>query len=298
MSIDDGYPPSGVEPPPGDEPPPDRAPPADLPAHARERLQRTRADHLFTSDLSVNEFLLIKEVGFEPIGLVMGSSIYQIRPSVTDPEHSGELASLTEALYAARGNAMTRLEEEAEALAADGVVGVRLALNLHPWGEHVAEFVAIGTAVRHGQGAPFRNRRGRPFTSNLSGQDFWTLLRSGFRPVGFVLGNCVYYVAPEELGFRVTNRNQELLEYTHALYDARERATLRLQVEAEELEAAGVVGVTFEEQQHTWQSRVATKGRRSSSGRMIELLMMGTAVVAGDQDRPVPVPALVIDANR
>ncbi len=33
---------------------------------------------LFTSDLTVNEFLLIKQAGFEPLGLVMGSSIYHI----------------------------------------------------------------------------------------------------------------------------------------------------------------------------------------------------------------------------
>ena len=37
-----------------------------------------REHQFFTSDLSVNEFLLVKEVGFQPLGLVMGSSIYHI----------------------------------------------------------------------------------------------------------------------------------------------------------------------------------------------------------------------------
>ncbi len=51
---------------------------SELPLHARERIAEMRAHKLFTSDLSVNEFLLVKEAGFDPLGLVMGSSIYQI----------------------------------------------------------------------------------------------------------------------------------------------------------------------------------------------------------------------------
>ena len=54
----------------------------DLPVHARERLSIMRGDAthrgLFTSDLSVNEFLLVREAGFDPVGLVVGSSIYHI----------------------------------------------------------------------------------------------------------------------------------------------------------------------------------------------------------------------------
>ena len=42
--------------------------PAYLPLHARERLTAMRQTHFFTSDLSVNEFLLVKEVGFAPAG--------------------------------------------------------------------------------------------------------------------------------------------------------------------------------------------------------------------------------------
>src|SRR5712692_11208344 len=55
---------------------------SDLPVHARERLSVMRGDAthrgLFTSDLSVNEFLLVREAGFDPVGLVVGSSIYHI----------------------------------------------------------------------------------------------------------------------------------------------------------------------------------------------------------------------------
>jgi len=57
----------------------------DLPVHARERLNIMRGDAthqgLFTSDLSVNEFLLVREAGFDAVGLVVGSSIYHTRIS-------------------------------------------------------------------------------------------------------------------------------------------------------------------------------------------------------------------------
>src|SRR3954447_6851370 len=105
-----------------------------LPAHAKERLARMRQGMgrkgLFTSDLSVNEFLLVKEAGFQPLGLVMGSSIFniglqQIRQGVNE-----ELTTLTQALYSARELAMVRMEEEADELGADGIVAVRLTLNI------------------------------------------------------------------------------------------------------------------------------------------------------------------------
>ena len=109
---------------------------------------------------------------------------------------------LTQALYQARELAMARMEEEAHELGADGVIGVRLKINRHAWGEALVEFVAIGTAVyaRERAGQSWRAPSGMPFTSDLSGQDFWMLLKSGYRPVSLVMGNCVYHVAHQTLG--------------------------------------------------------------------------------------------------
>src|SRR4051812_19086854 len=101
--------------------------PNDLPRHARERIAEMRQKKLFTSDLSVNEFLLVKSAGFDPLGLVMGSSIYQIAPNVPAgrvPENGMELLEMTRALYHARELAMNRMEEEASELGADGIIGV------------------------------------------------------------------------------------------------------------------------------------------------------------------------------
>ena len=56
-----------------DEAPGQRQPPPtahDLPKDAAHRLEELEHG-LFTSDLSVNEFLLVKEAGFDPVGLVV-----------------------------------------------------------------------------------------------------------------------------------------------------------------------------------------------------------------------------------
>jgi uncharacterized protein YbjQ (UPF0145 family) len=49
-----------------------RAAPRECRRPAAQRLQQNRAG-LFTSDLSVNEFLLVRQAGFRPLGLVIGS---------------------------------------------------------------------------------------------------------------------------------------------------------------------------------------------------------------------------------
>lgn len=53
-----------------------------IPPHALERLKglrsRDNAEGIFTSDFTVNEFLLVRKAGFEPVGLCVGSCIYQV----------------------------------------------------------------------------------------------------------------------------------------------------------------------------------------------------------------------------
>lgn len=260
-----------------------------VPEHARERLAAGRGTEqrrgIFTSDLSVNEFLLVREAGFEPVGLVMGTSIYHIgwqRPAL---RQSMELDILTQAMYSARDLAMTRMEEEADALDADGIVGVRLEVSRSEWGEHLAEFMAIGTAVRAREASGrYRAPSGRPFTSDLSGQDFWTLLRAGYKPIGLVMGTCVYHVGYQGLRqwFQQIGRNCEMPTFTQALYDARELSVGRMQAEAEAEQAEGIVGARVEERSHGWGSHV------------IEYFAVGTAIISERADHSIPAPSLVL----
>src|SRR5437660_1242893 len=122
-----------------------------IPDHARERLAEMRGAGgrraLFTSDLSVNEFLLTREAGFAPVGLVVGSSIYHIGFQMGRWNTNMELEKLTQAMYHARELAMARMEAEAEAVQAEGVVGTQIQEKSHGWGSHVVEYFAIGTAI-------------------------------------------------------------------------------------------------------------------------------------------------------
>jgi uncharacterized protein YbjQ (UPF0145 family) len=260
---------------------------AGIPESGRERIARMKqevARGFFTSDLSVNEFLLVKQSGFEPMGLVLGSSIYHIGFQQAMWNQSQEMGVLTQAMYHARELAMTRMEEEADALGADGIVGVRLEIGRYDWGADLAEFIAVGTAVKHAGGELHRAPNGRPFTSDMSGQDFATLLRAGYRPTGLVMGNCVYHVARQGMlqSLRQIGRNVEMPNFTQALYEARELAMERMQNEADELQSEGIVGARIIERSHGWGSHV------------IEFFAIGTAVVSTSTDHEIDKPALVL----
>ena len=259
-----------------------------LPQSALARLRGVRSPDqppLFTSDLSVNEFVLIEEAGFEPLGMVMGSSMYHIGLQPQPWNQSAELSVLTQAMYTAREYAMARMEAEAEALGADGVVGVRLDYKSYSWGDELLEFLAVGTAVRAKGGAgPSRTPAGKPFTSDLSGQDFWTLTRAGYQPVSFVLGVCVYHVAHQTFrqAWKTMGRNAEMPNFTQATYDAREIAMSRMQAEADRDGASGVVGVRVSEHNFIWGEHA------------IEFLALGTAVRQSDSGAALSAPSMVL----
>src|ERR1700687_3725631 len=75
-------------------------------ARSSERLREMKGEggkpKLFTSDLSVDEFLLVKKAGFEPLGLVIGSSIYHIGYQQGAYNTNMELTVLSQAMYHAR----------------------------------------------------------------------------------------------------------------------------------------------------------------------------------------------------
>lgn len=263
-----------------------------VPTDAMRRLAEMRpgqATSLFTSDLSVNEFLLVREAGFRPVGLVLGSSIYHVGFQVGRWNRNQELTTLSQAMYHARELAMTRMEAEADQLGADGIVGVRLEIEFKEFGNDLAEFIAVGTAVtadepRTPDGLPWRNNRGLPFTSDLSGQDFWTLIQAGYAPLGMVMGTCVYHVTHQRFWQAMGNigQNVELPQFTEALYDARELAMSRMQAEAEQLKAEGIVGVDLRSHGHRW------------GGHTTEFFAIGTAVRPLRADHHIPAPQLVL----
>src|SRR2546430_14596719 len=115
-----------------------------VPEDAMRRLAELKPSapgSIFTSDLTVNEFLLVREAGFRPLGLVLGSSIYHVGLQIGRWSKNMELDTLSQAMYHARELAMTRMEAEADALGADGIVGVRLEIEFKEFGNDLAEFI-------------------------------------------------------------------------------------------------------------------------------------------------------------
>src|ERR1700744_4231061 len=187
------------------------------PQAAADRLAHTAGAvpaGVFTSDLSVSEYVLLGEAGFEPLGFVVGSSIYHIGLQVGRWGQNQELQVLTQAMYNARELAMSRMQAEADHLGADGVVGVQVRMQTYVWGQDVLEFIATGTAVKAigSSAGVHRAPDGRAFTSDLSGQDFFRLLASGAVPVAIVLGTCVYHIAHQSMmqTLRQAGQNQEM----------------------------------------------------------------------------------------
>jgi uncharacterized protein YbjQ (UPF0145 family) len=254
-----------------------------VPVDAVSRLRRMRGEGgapLFTSDLSVSEFVLLEQMGWRPLGLVLGSSIYHVGIQYGNFYQNQELQYLSAAMYEARELAMSRMEEEADVLGADGVVGVRLEVGGYAWAENALEFTAIGTAVKAPAGdTPWRTKDNKPFTSDFSVQDFYKLVSStGYVPREVVLGNCVYHIAHQ--GFmqqmRTIGANIELNNYTEAIYEARELAMSRMQAEAESHGADGIVGMQIVEKTHIW------------SPHVIEFMAIGTSVEKRGEPKNVP----------
>ena len=70
--------------------------------------------------------------------------------------------------------------------------------------------------------------------------------------------------------------------YTQALYEARELAMERMQTEADQLQAGGIVGARIVEGSHGWGSHV------------IEFFAVGTAVVAITETHEIEAPPMVL----
>jgi uncharacterized protein YbjQ (UPF0145 family) len=260
-----------------------------IPPRAEQRLAelRERGRSLFTSDLSVNEFALMARAGLQPVSQVMGSSVYHVGWQGMPGSFFGmgrgafELSVLSEAWNSARSLALSRLQQEARFAGADAVVGVHIQWGAHDFAPNSVEMVAVGTAVRT-SGA---ERTDPPVLTDLSGQDLWNLLQAGYRPVGVAGATTVYYVVPQWSTQRLTTSwlsgrsNQELPDFTQAVYAAREVAFGHLSAQAQSFGAHGIVGVSID--QRIGRREVETGNDTKRIDLIVTLHVLGTAIVEG-----------------
>jgi uncharacterized protein YbjQ (UPF0145 family) len=107
----------------------------------------------FASDLSGQEFWLVVDKGYIPVGMVLGNCVYSMgafRGWLANIKGAfrGEVADVTRLMYEARELAISRMQAEADALGADGIIGTDLKIEYIHGGEWM-EVTAIGTAIKY-----------------------------------------------------------------------------------------------------------------------------------------------------
>jgi uncharacterized protein YbjQ (UPF0145 family) len=249
-----------------------------LPLNAQRRLRALAADDgaLFTSDLSVNGFVLSHGLLLEPVCQVMGSSVYKMGWQ-SQGWSTGELRTQTAALNNARALALGRMRQEAELAGAHAVVGVTIRRGAHDFVDDGVEFIAVGTAVR----APGPQAAAAPVLTDLSLADYAQLAAGGYEPVGVVAASTVYYIVASWNTRRAQGAwfggwgNQELGDFTQGVYAARESALSNLQQQAQGLACEGVVGVSIEK--HIRMHEVGSENNKRKD-LIVTFHVIGTAI--------------------
>jgi uncharacterized protein YbjQ (UPF0145 family) len=144
------------------------------------RREGAHAKHPVLTELSIAEYAMLVQGGFEPVGIVAWSAVFFTSyvfggmmaggGPMTMGVQSFELREFSQAIYSAREAVMQRITGQAEALGAAGVVGVKIGHTVRPhtlaggmgMGGGLAggrelrglmvTFTAVGTAIQqHGE---------------------------------------------------------------------------------------------------------------------------------------------------
>ncbi|HEY3997224.1 MAG TPA: heavy metal-binding domain-containing protein [Candidatus Xenobia bacterium] len=108
-----------------------------------------------TSDLTNEEMWNLIHIGYMPVQLVLGVSVYSLGfiggiTSAFKQLVRGEIPEMTTLIYEARENALEHIKRDAAAVGADDVVGVKVYVYELPG--NLLEFMALGTAVKRMDG--------------------------------------------------------------------------------------------------------------------------------------------------
>jgi uncharacterized protein YbjQ (UPF0145 family) len=270
-----------------------------LPPSAEARMAEIRESGTWGSALTSDEFAAIRSVGFQPAGQVLGAAVYNIgytggygcpggwgsnslagafggsygvRTQVSGRGGLGSFGALVQMMYQARHTAIDRMVAECAELGGHGVVGVRLSIGSFPAGG--LEFKAIGTAVSVPGVPPLK----KPFTSDLSGQDFAKLMMKGWAPAGLALGIAIAARHDDWVTVNQTrwgSGNTEVTGFTEVVIDARHDARRQLEADVRRLGGEGVVIASMDMRVRERECPAA-EGRRD---HIVEATNIGTAIV-------------------
>ena len=284
---------------------------AHLPPAATQRLADARRTGTWSSALSTGEFASIRSVGFEPVGQVMGSAVYQVTrvgpyfgyydcgspyagstyggfsSPVALSGHGSPAQALVRVLMEARYQALARMRAECQALGGDGVVSARLTIAPFPSNPNCLEFQVIGTAIR-AQG-PVRPRW--PFTSHVDGEGFAKLVSAGWVPVELLVGLSIG-VRHDDYRIRRQNsflaQNQEITGWSDLVNRTRHDSRAQLREQAARSGASGLVLGSSD--LRVWEERCSRASRNNSEGEdhVVEATLVGTAIAQFTGRRSAP----------
>jgi uncharacterized protein YbjQ (UPF0145 family) len=110
-----------------------------------------KPDRPVTSELTGEELWNLTRMGYAPLRLVLGTSVYSLGlaggiASIFQSLSRGEIDAVTRLVYEARENCLAHIRKEADALGADGVIGIKV--FVYELGRGLVEVMAVGTAIR------------------------------------------------------------------------------------------------------------------------------------------------------
>lgn len=240
-----------------------------------------------TSDLSLDEILLLHSVGLEPAQVVFGIGCISVISGAW-VWGTGPVADAHEAFHRALGEAKESMRGGAHAAKAVGVLGVEVEVECS---YHRLTVSLTGTAVRS-----FANAAGHdafsvhyrtPFLCDLSARDFVVLSSAGWYPLDLVAG-VSYIHAPRRAAATAisqSTQNVELTNFTESLYQAREAAMEELQSHMVQAGGTGLVDVKVVDRPVHFAHHV------------VEFRAYGTAIklLASQHTHPRPVMVVPVD---
>ncbi len=226
------------------------------------------------------------DAGFKPLQFVFGNVAYSIGVAgsiggIFRSLKRGEVPQYTQIFDHTRHLALNRIKMEAKNCGANAVIGIQTSIQPLLGAQ---EMLMLGTASHH---PALQSYAQDPVTSDMTNEEMWNMVNIGYMPIQLVMGVSVYSLglASGIKSFLKTLGGGEVKGLSDLLYEAREKALERIQIDAQKCGADEVVGVKI---------RVYDLG-----GGLVEFMAIGTAVKkiagVGTKTENLPPQAIIQD---
>lgn len=210
--------------------------------HEKEKSAEKTAAAFFTSAGNAQELYCHMDAGYQPLQHVFGNIAYSLGIGGgllggLKTLARGEIREFSNVFNTTRHKALNRLVSEAKREKANAVVGIRTQVM---WWHSTHEMTMTGTAAFN----PALPADSGLVTSDLTGEELWTMTKLGYAPMRLVLSTSVYSLGliGGLKSFLRSFTQGEIPELSQLVLHAREVAISRLKGEADAIGAATVAG--------------------------------------------------------